>query len=726
VANVRSEDAGAPPVSAADVTASTFDLLRATPLLGRVFSEADEVRDGPAMILISEDLWASRFAGDPDIVGSIVRVGTRQHAVVGVMPSRFRFPDDNDVWLPLRADPVDYPIGEGPTLRVYGRLADDIDVEDARREMERVTARAAAADPVGLERVVGEVVDMPVLLFGDNDIRSSPAIVVVQSVMLLLLLVVCGNVGTLLLARTVSRTAEISIRTALGASRARIITQLFIEALVLSVCATGLGLLLMQGFVLFTTRTMEPFGIIPYWVDPNLTPRIVFLALGLAVISGAVAGVVPALKATGRKVQANLQQAATRGASVRFGFGSTVLIVTEVILSVGFLAMGSVMIRSVFRNTEGSLGFDPERYVMAWLRVSRPEDGGSGQTAADAAFDVRVRETQMEVLERLRAEEGVVGVGLGLHHPGSEGAFRSLVIEAPSGTETRPAMRFYEVRVGVEYLRGLDRPVLAGRDFTNADLERASGARPVIVNTSFVEQALNGRNSVGLRFRYAGRDDVAPEDEEWFEIVGVVGPFGMNTLNPTRDAGYYLPLAPGDANPIGYLVEVAGDPDSFLPRFRAIAADVDPEAMTEEGYLLADGLRGESRLLRGLFSAMVLIASVAFLLAVAGLYALMSFTVSQRTREIGIRVALGAPTWGIVSTVARRAGLQLAVGLVLGAGWGWLLLGTFLQQELAVQVSRPLTLAATVACAAAVGVLGCMSPILRGLRIQPTEALREG
>jgi predicted permease len=723
-ANVRAGDGGAPPVRAAEVTASTFDLLRATPLLGRMLSEADEAPDGPEVILIGEDLWASQFAADPDIVGRDVLVGTTRHTVVGVMPSSFEFPDGNDVWLPLWADPAEYPAGEGPRLWVYGRLADGADVEDAMREIELVTARAAADDPARLERVVGEVVDMPVLFFGDTDIRASAPIVIVQSVMLLLLFLICGNVGTLLLARTVSRSGELSIRAALGASRLRIVTQLFVEALVLTVCAAGVGLLLMEAVIYFLARTVEPFGLLPYWVDPHLTPRIGCLALGLAVLSAAVAGVIPALKATGKKVQANLQQVAARGATLRFGLGSTALIVTEVVLSVGFLAMGSVLIRSVFQSTEGDLGLDPERYVNVWLSVSRPEEGGSTPAIDDEAFDVRVRQTQVEVLERLRSEQGIVGVGLGLHHPASEGALRNVVVESPSGSETRSATRFWESRVGVEYLRGLNRPVLAGRYFTDADLQQTTGVRPVIVNTRFVEEALNGRNPVGVRFRLAAQGDAAAEDEEWFEIVGVVGPFGMYTLNPTRDAGYYLPVAPGAANPMGYLVEVAGEPEAFLPRFREIAAEVDPEAMTE-GFALADGMRRESRVLRGLFSAMVLIAAVAFLLAVTGLYALMSFTVSQRTREIGIRVALGARPSDIVFAVARRAAAQLGLGLILGAGLGWLLLGTFMQQELAVQVSRPLTLAATVACAAVVGTVACLKPTLRGLRIRPTEALGE-
>lgn len=721
--NVRAGEADAPPVAGAEVTASTFDMLRATPLLGRVLSRADEAAGAPDVILIGEDLWTARFAADPAIVGRVVRVGAAEHTIVGVMPSGFRFPSDDDVWLPLRVASADDPMDQGPELLVYGRLADGVSAEDAQGEMDLVTARAAADDPARLERLTGEVVDMPALLLGDSTASNLPALVILQSAMIVLLLIICGNVGTLLLARTASRATEISIRTALGASRIRIVTQLFIEALVLSLTATGLGLLAMEAVARVLARLLRPYGIIPYWVDPTLTPRTVFLALGFAILSATAAGVVPALKATSRKIRDNLRSAEA-GSTVRFGRGSTALIVTEVVLSVGFLAVGSVMIRSVFQSTESTLGFEPARYVSASFRMPPAGTAALGDGTADEAYGLRVEAAQREVLNRLRTERGVVGAALAIHHPAVEGPFRRLVLESAAAEEVRLPQQVYEARVGVGYFSELGRPILAGRDFSEADLDETSGPRAVIVNTGFVRDELGGQNAVGLRFRYAGQVDATPESEEWFDIVGVVGPFGMNTLNPSHDAGYYLPIAPGGTEEARYLVEVAGEPNAFIPRFRAIVADVDPEA-TAEAQSLASFMRTESRVLRGLFSFIVFLAGVAFLLAVAGLYALMSFTVSQRTREIGIRTALGARASDIVATVARRAALQFGIGLTLGAGWGWFLLGQFTQQEIAVPTSKPLTLAVTLGCTALVGVVACLRPTLRGLRIQPTEALRD-
>jgi hypothetical protein len=289
--------------------------------------------------------------------------------------------------------------------------------------------------------------------------------------------------------------------------------------------------------------------------------------------------------------------------------------------------------------------------------------------------------------------------------------------------------RVGENRVDVGFFRGLNRPILAGRDFAETDLEAeadASGRRPaVIVNTSFVEQVLGGRSPVGQRFRPYVSPQYDTGDRMWFEIVGVVGPFGMNPSNPSRDAGFYLVAPAGELKPTRYLVEVAGEPAAFLPRFREIVASVDPEATLEAAMPVAEVMAVESTFDRLVFATELALAGIAFLLSVSGLYALMSFTVSQRTREIGIRTALGARAWNIVSTIGRRAALQLGAGVALGGVWAWLLLEQITHDVEFVDAKIPLTVAVTMVAALFVGMAACASPTLRGLRIQPSEALRE-
>ena len=256
-------------------------------------------------------------------------------------------------------------------------------------------------------------------------------------------------------------------------------------------------------------------------------------------------------------------------------------------------------------------------------------------------------------------------------------------------------------------------------------MEGGPGARhpTAIVNQTFVDQMLGGRNAVGRRFRYVSPFGPEPTEDDWVEIVGVVGSFGMNPINPARDATVYHPLAPGEANPIEYTVEVGGDPRAFLGRFRALAATVDDEATTTAS-VVSEVMHRQRLFFRSVFLGQVVLAAIGFLLAVTGLYALMAFTVAQRTREIGIRTALGAGAGDIVRTVARRAALQLGVGLALGAVWAWVLLREVQFDVVMAPPNIPLIVGLTVVGAAVVGIVACAAPTLRGLRIEPTEALR--
>ncbi len=723
--NVLTGEAGTPPVRASEVTASTFEILRATPVLGRAFSVTDEVPGAPRVVLLSEGLWASRFARDPDIVGRTVRIGGDEHVIVGVMPSSFRFPAADALWLPLRADPVALGPDEGSDLLVFGRLADGASEADADAELAVVTARRAADDPTRFEQLVPEIVGMTVLLMGESDFSpTDPGLLFVHALISLLLLVVCGNVGTLMLARTANRMGELSIRTALGASRRRILVQLFVEALVMALLATGSGLLVAEVFARWLTERAQQLGDLPYWLDLTLDPGIVATALGLAAASAALAGVLPALRATGGGVQANLQRTASGRSTMRFGLGSSLLIVCEVALSVGFLAMGGTVVRSLFQGRDGRLGFEPERYVQGTLAQRAGAVRGDFEGEDAPAEIARRARTQQELLRRLAEDDGVRGVGLGVRVPGADPFTRWVALESePDDAEWH---RVQWSPVDIAYFSGLHRPVLQGRDFTSADLEAGPhGHRTAtIVNTGFVAHVLGGRNAIGQRFRLAGGGDpdAAPA---WYEIVGVVGPFGTNPLNPSKDEAMYFPLGPGEASPARYLIEVGGDSRAFPARLRQIAASVDPQATIEDATPVSDVIERESSLYRLLFLLQLGLSAIAFLLPLTGLYALMSFTVAQRTREIGIRTALGAQAWRIVSTIGRRAALQLAVGVTLGAGWAWMLLVELTGDSMVMEVDIPLTITVTMAVAAVVGVAACASPTLRGLRIQPTEALRE-
>ena len=722
---MHSEDGRAEPVRGAEITGSAFEILRVPPLLGRTLAAPDEVIGAPDVVVVGADLWQSRFGRDPELVGKTIRIGGVPHSVVGVMPEGFLFPLDDHLWLPLRANPMDYERGDGPALLVFGRLADGVSMDQAGAEVATVGQRLAAEYPDTDARLRNEVVTLPMLLSGQSlEDASDGGLFVSQLLAILLLMLVCGNVSIMILARTATRSGEIAVRTALGASRLRIVSQLFVEALVLALLATGLGLLV-ANWSAHQVQTLIG-GLLPYWMDVSLGLRSVLLALCLAVFCAVVASVVPALKATGRGIQSNLQRSAGRGSAIRFGAGSTALIVAEVALSVSVLTFGAAWTRTVFQDTTGEMGIELDHYLSAQLRIPLvdPTLGQSG-TYLDEFWN-QVRTTQLELKRRIESEPGVLSVAMARDLPGMEPRRgRGIEVEGDIASGSPRSVQVAEATVDVHFFQDLGRPILEGRDFSSGDIPEQRGAHrdAVIVNTTFVEQVLGGRSPIGKRIRYVrGNRNLSP----WYEIVGVVGPLAMNPQNPDLDAGVYHPAGPGEIHPVSYVIEVGEDPTAFTPRLRAIAAEVDPAAMIQQPMLLSDLEDLEASVFRSLALAMVLLSVVAILLSAAGLYALMSFTVAQRTREIGIRAALGAHPRNIVQTIARRAAIQLGLGVGVGAVLAALMLYAASQEELMGPQNLSLLVAGVVTGTVLVGMLACLVPTLRGLRIQPTEALREG
>jgi predicted permease len=718
--NVHSPDGRAGEVRGAEVTAAVLDVLRVPPVTGRTLLPADEVEGAPDVVLISEDLWASRFARDPEIVGQVIGIGRRPHTVVGVMPEGFHFPSQEQLWLPLRADPDDYAVRGGPSLMVLGRLAEGVSRDEAAAELRTVGARLAADWPETYAALRAEVVDFGLMVLGEPaaGFSANREVMLIQLFAFALLAVVCGNIGTLVLARTAMRLNEIAVRTALGASRTRILAQLFTESLVLAVAATMLGLVLAQAVVVRVAgRILE--GDIPYWTNLDLSLRSVLLALAVGAGCAVVAGVLPAIRATSPRIQENLQRN-SRGATLRFGRLTTVLVVAEVALSVGFLCFGTAAARSFLLGGPGQATMDVDRYLVASLRTPQVEPT-EGVTEED--FLLRIAATHEELRDRLAADGAVRRVAMGERVAGMSLDDEPVMLEG-SGATTAPYVWTGRAWVHVDYFSDLGIEVLQGRAFTAADVEVDPDAfSPVVVNDRFVDLVLGPGDPVGRRLRFGGPEDREPGP--WHEIVGVVESFGTNVLNPERSDAVYLPMGPGDSNPMSFIIEVAGSPAAFVPRLRAIAAEVDPDAIVQSPEPLSERL-ARARLENRFVTLFVFVLSVVgMVLAATGLYALMSVTVSQRTREIGIRTALGARARDVVVAIARRALLQLVLGVALGCLLGWWLLGQISFSNEFAEISAALILPSVAAAVIAFSVLCCLKPTLRGLRIQPTEALKE-
>lgn len=711
-----------PPAPAIEATAAVFEVLRTPATLGRVLLAEDEKPGAPSVVVIGHDLWRARFGSDPGVVGRPLLIGGSPFTVVGVMPPGFRFPTTQQIWMPLRLSDDGGGPRSGANVIVFGRLADGVTPESAQAEVQALTSALASADSPGRRVTVAEMerlraVVLPAwhLTFGfpsPGGLRALPEFTLVQLLMLAPLFVACVNVGLLILAQTSTRATEFAVRTALGASRRRILVQVFVEFMVLAVIAAGAGLLVL-GWL--PERLFTALGItLPYWIDAGLTTTTAMRALLLAAACAVLAGVVPAARMTGRSIEASIKRARASRSGARLGGFSSALIVIDVAAAV--VAIG----------VAGGL----------WGKVqatmpSVSNDGIRAGEVLSVALDVRstdrqrLARTQSSLVQRLREQPEVRAVTFATALPRMDHPTQLLEIE-PDSTASTPVTGPFKVRtarVAIDFFAQLEQPLVAGRAFEARDLH--DDRHTVIVNTTLAQRAFGTSNPIGRRVRQATPDGGA--GGPWLEIVGVVGRMGLHALTPSEDDGVYWPLAEGEVNPLRLAIQVRGDPAAFSPRVHTLARAVDPAAVVTAPLPLDEMFEGDWYFLKAFVLAVAILVGVLLSLAASALYAILSLTVSQRTREIGIRVALGADQWRIARDVATRAVVQIGAGVLLGLPFAAALCYEFLQVTgSGGSVVTAIAMAATVGLAVmlVVSLAACTIPTRRALRIEPIEALR--
>ena len=726
-ANLVGADGGAKPESAAEITASAFRIAPDRPLLGRVLDESDERAGAPPVVLLGYDVWANRFDRDPRIVGRNVQIGNGFATVVGVMPEGYAFPMSHELWLPLRTDVAGLePLGGGD-ITVFGRLAPGMTFESAQAEFTSLGRRLATEHPTTHAQLQPHV--LPYTQFSVNDTDMKTIMGLTYFFVVALVVVVCSTVALLLFARAASRETEILVRSALGASRRRIVMQLFAEALVLAGVAVVVGMAAAQ---LSLTVWGEPYlemawgSQLPFWVDFDLSPATIAYALALAVIGAVVAGVLPARKIT-RGLGTRLR-AGTAGGGVSFGGVWTAVIIVQVALTVAFPAVVMLVRSESKRVASYDAGFPTQQYLGVTLGV---DDGQEEKLTPEtrAALDARLR-TSLEALRgRLEAEPGIAGVTFVDELPGeSHAARRAELVSLPEIAPRWVAIALADP----SYFDVLEAPVLSGRGFNRADLD--PNARVVVVDQGFVDLVMAGRNPVGHHVRLGTGQpaDSNAASLPSYEIVGVVKELGLSSAAmPKREAGVYLPVAPGSRGALEMIVHGRGDPLSMVPRVRELAMAVDPAIRVEQVTRL-DQVTTPLLWLLGLWTKVIVgLTVVALVLSLAGIYAVLSYIVARRTREIGVRVALGAGARRVITSVFRRPLTQVILGVIAGVvliavaataagkttqfkGTG---IGVMTVGDVALLVGYAIVMLG-------VCTLACVVPTSRALRVQPTEALR--
>jgi len=701
-------------VNGAVVSAEFFSTLGVRPVLGRGFRKEEE-RAGSDVTVLSDALWRSQFGAAPDVVGRSVRINARSFRVIGVMPPRFRYPisfPPAQLWITLAEDArVDHPDDTPMTaergahfLKVIGRLRAGADMAAAQAELDAIAASLAREYPESnahrgvrvaseLERQVGD--------------RRQPLLVLLAAVGCVLL-IACANLANLLLARGAGRTREIALRAALGASRRRIARQLLTESVVLSLAGTAAGLALAYWSIALVVRLapVEIRGLDEVTIDGSV---LAFTA-ALAAVSALVFGIMPALQAARTEPTAGLRDStrATGGPSQRRLRAA--LVVAETAIGVVLLVAAGLLLRSFDHLLNTRPGFDPDHVMTAQFNLP---DSRYAYPQQIAFYDA--------LLPALGGLPGVESIAAARPLPlsGTNYSIRFEQVGPPVAAADLPSADFAMVSPG--YFRGLRIPFSRGRDFGPADDDRAP--RVVIVNESFARRYFAGQDPIGQRIKPGL--STTEKETPWREIVGVVADVKQHALNEPARPGYFVPYAQGLISSLHLVIRSSGDdPASVVESVRKTLARQDPELALHDVRSMQDYLTGSIASSRFETLLLAAFAVLALVLTAVGLYGVVAYGVALRTREFGIRLALGART-GEVLALVLRGGIGLAgTGLLLGiaaAAFATRLLAGALN---GVDPLDPMTFGFVSAALLAVAVLASYLPARRATHVDPIRALR--
>jgi predicted permease len=689
------------------MTASAFRVVGAQPFLGRTFTEEEERPGAPAVLLLGYQVWKDRFGSDSGVLGRAVKVNGEDATIIGVMPEGFRFPQAEELWVPLRLDPVALPRGEGQAVTVFGKLKAGVTPERATAELSGIAARLAAAYPEtnrGLDAVVKPYTELA--MGGD----AKPILLSMLVTVLLVLVVACVNVANLLLARAAERIKELAIRAAMGAGRSRILVHLLAEAAILALAGALVGTLVARVGLGIFTRVVEPTQP-PFWMAFTVDGPILLFILAVTVLAAVVSGLIPGLKVSGRRTHEFLKDETRGSSSLRIGRLSRFLVMGEVALSVALLVSAGLMVKGMIRLRTLDYGFDRREVLTARL--------GLFPAQYPALEDRRV--FFGELLDGLQGRPEVVSAALTNTLPGlgAEVTRFALAGEAYAQETDFPRVRVVSVTPGFFATYGVQ--PLQGRTFERGD--EAAGLPVAVVNEGFARRFYPGEDPLGRQIRLGTSEGSVP----WRTIVGVVRDLHMQGVADSDEVtqGVYLPLAQSDARFISIVARGRGDPLALAPVLRDQVKALSPDtplywvrtqerALSEENWVVD--------IFGGLFAIFGL---GALFLAAVGLYGVMAFSVRQRTQEVGIRMALGARAGSVLAMVLGQGVRQMAVGLLVGLGLGALLsrgLGEFLSL---VDPWDPSVFGGIALVLLLTGLTASYVPALRATRVSPVEALRE-
>jgi putative ABC transport system permease protein len=731
VCNIGSDQSGQPPerVDCENMMPSMFTTLGVKPLLGRVLAEDENPVDTPApVLLISESFWKRHFNRDPNVVGKVLRVDGLDKTVIGVMPKNFYlFDEQADFWTPMNWTHTEmasalYALG------TMARLKRGVSIQQAQAEMDALAVQQVAADPGRNKNLTVKLQPMADALYGE--LRSP--LLLLQGAVALVLLIGCANVAGLLLARAASRRTEIAVRTAIGAGRWRIIRQLVTESLPLSILGGALGILLAWGGLkLFIAAAPPGF---PRLAELSLDPAVLGFTAAVAILTALVFGIAPAIQASKADLVGSLKESGRSGTDgVARQHLRSALVTLQIAMALVLLIGAGLMINSFVRIESNPLGADPKNLLTFDFRFARDEAiKPVARYRNQGVWEVNPRTTQtfQRVFDRLKTLPGAVSVA-GAGTPPLAGSLgmgfwiegRS---EAPGPDGMAPQSASY-IAVTQNYFSTLRAPVIQGRDFD----ERDTAAAPfvVVINETMAKKFWPHESPIGKRIRL----DYVP-NEPVREIVGVVKDIRMSRQQKEFTPCIYVPYVQQTPRWMGagygvragmyFILRTAGKPMAMAESVRRAVAEVDPDRPVANMRTVEDYLDRQVQYIHLYVLLLGIFGAIAAVLAAIGIYGVMAYSVAERTREIGIRMALGASTKDIFRLVVINALVLLAIGLALGLAGSFALTRYLSSALYEIKATDPSTFAIVSLLLVLVAVAACLIPTKRAVSLNPTVALR--
>jgi putative ABC transport system permease protein len=710
-------------LTAREVSHEFFPALGVSPMAGRDFAEADDKPGAEKTVLLSYGVWQRRFGGDPSVVGRPLTLNNESYTIVGVLPKEFQWQASVDIYVPLgtQADRMQSR-GNHPGIYVVALLKPGVTVAAARDDMKAITTRLAEQFP---KEIGGNSFTLETLQdTATKDIRSS--LWVLMAAVGFVLLIACANVANLLLARAASRSREIAIRTALGAGRARIVRQLLTESVLLAIAGGALGALLASWGVAALVSSVS--DTIPLVILQNirLDSRVLAFTLGVSVLTGLLFGLAPAIHSSRSNLNESLKEGGRSGSegAARHRVRNF-LVVAEVAISLLLLVGSGLLIKSFMNLRHADLGFDPDHVLT--MRVSLPE--------ARYKENPQIENFYTQLLQRVKTLPGVESAGLTVGLPMNGGIESSIRVEGKEVNDPRDAPVAVTLSVSPEYLRAMDIRLVQGRYFTEQDRE---GTTPVvIVDDTLAARFFPGEPPLGKRLHVGGGD---LPGMRWMEIVGVVR--HVKHYSPDEEGRVEIyrpynqfPFEPDaaflkDEPPIKYprgmslAVRSNSDPAALAASIRGVVREIDPDLpvsfVQSMNEIVAQTISPQkfATWMLGLF------AGVALLLAALGIYGVMAYSVTQRTHEIGIRMALGAKRADVLRMILGQGMRLTLVGVGLGLVGAFAVTRALSAMLFGVKATDPLTYGGVAVLLAGVALLSCLLPARRATKVDPMIALR--